>query len=272
MRGPFPPWLNQGEQIDGGAGARFDGLCVRCFTVEFDGHLANYKALLIEDVRRRQPTVDGIYYFDPDIVCVAPWNFFERWADCGVALCEDCTYPQMPLDHPLRRRWLDLLCNEKLELSHACSRYYNSGFVGLAVRFLSFAETWNRLLEAMARDGADLSRIKSGGRENPYQIPDQDALNLAAMATEHPLSTVGPDGMDFEKNTGYIMRHAADSPKPWRCRYLLRQLLTGAKPSPAHKGYWEHTAGPIRPFSTSRRLLARLDIAGALLVSRFYHR
>jgi hypothetical protein len=36
------------------------------------------------------------------------WSFFEEWVRYGLALVEDCTFPYLPSDHPLRYQWMEV--------------------------------------------------------------------------------------------------------------------------------------------------------------------
>src|SRR5262249_2072818 len=105
---------------------------------------------------------------------------------------------------------------------------------------------------------------------SPTVFRDQDMLNSALMATKFPISPVENSNMDFSPG-GYIMSHAVGRAKPWRRRYILDALL-GYPPSQAHKLYWRHVSKPIPVMSDRRRLAARLSVAVASAIGRFYGR
>lgn len=270
FRGPRPAWIGQGV-ARGEDVSSFDGVDVHLLPLDGDMHLAHRKPTVLREVLERSPGAAGVVYFDPDITCLASWAFFERWSERGVMLCEDCTFPRLPSDHPHRSAWREAIEAIGIERCRPSDSYYNSGFIGLPRSAADVAVVWECLIAASPQFGADLSTLKSGTRERPFQVPDQDTLNVAIMASDARLSTIGPDGMGFIDG-GYVMHHAVDSPKPWRSRYLLRQLRDGVKPSAAHKDFWRHTNSPIRLYGGMRRRLVRLDMAAALLVSRFYSR
>ena len=118
--------------------------------------------------------------------------------------------------------------------------------------------------------GVDLTAFMHVNRPHPFCSPDQDSLNIMAMAAEPHLSTIGPEGMDFIPG-GFTMSHAVGSPKPWRKNYLL-SALNGSGPSAADKAFWDNAAAPIEvfpPFVIRRR---RATIRLASLIGRFYHR
>jgi hypothetical protein len=84
-----------------------------------------------------------------------------------------------------------------------------------------------------------------------WQATDQDLLNIVAMTTDVPLTTLGPDGMDFVPG-GYVMSHAVNSPKPWGRSYL-KVALTGATARPSRQNVLGEHRTPHPPVS----LLAR---------------
>jgi hypothetical protein len=93
-----------------------------------------------------------------------------------------------------------------------------------------------------------------GSREMPFNMSDQDALNIAIMYTKSPLTTLGPQGMGFIFGASMMMYHAVGQ-KPWRGSFLLR-ALRGMPPSGAMK-FFLH-AGRIAdsrlfPFAVARQ-------------------
>jgi hypothetical protein len=73
---------------------------------------------------------DGIVYMDPDIVCEAPWSFYESWLCCGVALCEDVNSPVSP-NHPRRIAWRNYYGSYGIVLHSKSHSYVNGGFTGV---------------------------------------------------------------------------------------------------------------------------------------------
>lgn len=138
------------------------------------------------------------------------------------ALCED-GYPVMSHNHPRRLGWLEFaqqcgyVCQQKLE------RSYNGGFLGLRQSQKSLLLDWQKLTGALeSLSYLNLSDSHHNSRANslykyPYVGDDQVILNLTLMVTNHPLSTFGPEAMDFSQ-IGGIMSHAAGGSvvKPWR--------------------------------------------------------
>lgn len=103
----------------------------------------------------------------------------------------------------------------------------------------------------------------------PFYGIDQDALNMAAMYTELPLTTMGPEAMGFVPS-GFTMYHAVGE-KPWRGSLLLR-ALGGVPPSDATKFFFTQVLSPIRPYSPISLGVKRFTCWIAALIGRFYRR
>lgn len=214
---------------------------------------------------------DFAAYFDPDIVVIGQWGFFQSWIQHGVALVEDDTYPFMPADHPFRMEWRQAMEEHAVTVARWPSRYYNSGFVGvMRGRDELFVKAWKDTMEIVNGEVGS-SVFKPGSRASAYYGTDQDALNMAVMATPLALCTLGPDGMGF-RGGGFAMLHAIGSPKPWNKPYV-RHALRGEPPSLADKGFWNFaTVGPICPYSSVRLRVKRLELLLARGIGRFIRR
>ena len=75
---------------------------------------------------------------------------------------------------------------------------------------MEFLQCWQRLQELMTPEIGGLENTMCDDRTFLFHKTDQDALNVAAMASESPISPMGQDGMDFQQGGGgYVMSHAA---------------------------------------------------------------
>jgi len=156
------------------------------------------------------------------------------------------------------------------EVRRPLERYYNSGFVGVRREHSGFLDQWETATRQLEGAGVDPNAFKPGTRHDAFFGTDQDTLNMACMAGDEPLATLGPEGMGFNQALN-VMQHAIDRPKPWQKRYLTTLLRNGQGVSAAHKAFWEYADGPIRAFSPWQLRLRRLDMKCAILLSRFYH-
>lgn len=258
-RGPLPPWATPLK-----AGLEFFQCQVapdchlRFLPVSTERHLTNYKPeFMLRIWGDYSPEADMLFYFDPDIVIKCRWSFYEEWANHGVALCEDVNSP-MTASHPIRMAWCRFFEQRGLRLRPKTDLYLNAGFIGVARKYAGFLREWEQVQELISATADGLRKWNLHDRTFPFSKTDQDALNIALMASELPASLIGKEGMDFAPG-GYTMSHALGPLKPWRKRVIREVLLRGRRPSPADRNYWKYTEAPIRLYS--RRLVWRRRIA-----------
>lgn len=272
VRGPMPAWTR--PQAGGYHGVETtDGFAVRLIPLESSHHLTNVKPVMFKQLWADVcEDVPALFYFDPDIIVKRTWSYYVEWVRHGIALVEDVN-SAMPADHPTRRAWEEFMRQAGYASRRSLDRYYNGGFVGARHEHAAFFSQWADLLrQAEASGAAALSAFSQRRDEPPYiRFPDQDALNMTAMATELPLSTAGNAEMDFTPG-GTLMSHALGRPKPW-ARAYLRRAWAGIVPSNADKLFWHFAgAGPIHAFRPHvvRRQRRLLGFASAL--GRIYRR
>jgi hypothetical protein len=270
-RGPLPPWAAAAIEREGVREFTVaDGLKIHFVPVETNRHLTNFKPDFLADARARFfPTAENVFYFDPDILLKCPWSFFEGWAGCGVALCEDINSP-MPSTHPIRIQWQRYYAPHGLVTARALDIYVNGGFIGVSRENWAFVELWQRIQDLMAPAVADLAGWNYPGRDHIFQKTDQDALNIATMFSSQPVSIVGKEGMDLVPG-GFLMSHALGAPKPWAKDYL-REVFHGFSPTSADRHFWEHAGAPIPVFSKRKIAQNKFRLRLAAVLSRFYRR
>jgi hypothetical protein len=208
-----------------------------------------------------------IWFFDADIFFRCSWSFFEDWQRCGIALCQDILYQVLPENDPLRHKWVEIGTDLGLGKPRPLIQYFNSGLAGVPAEYISFLRLWQRLTEYAGTMGVDLKRLTSGTRDMPFHAHDQDAMNIAAMYTEHPLSPTGPEVMGFRPGRSNLYHSVG--PKPWRGSPLLR-ALAGVQPSAAAKFFLTQVSSPIRPYSALHLQAKKLECATASFIGRFY--
>lgn len=272
-RGALPPWLDQLKRANADADEYWIADQVRLVFVKLDTHLhfTNYKpdfmlSLLADQAR----SCDYLWYFDPDIFVQASWSFFANWQSYGIALCQEVVDNIFPADAPLRQQWMKLAAGIGFSDPRPVNHYYNGGLVGIPSAHAEFLEEWKRLIELAGSLGYDLRCLVHGNRELPFNISDQDALNIAIMYTKSPLSTLGPQGMGFILGASMMMYHAV-SQKPWRGSILLR-ALRGIPPSGAAKFFFALVDSPIRAYAPWRLRAKRTACSVAAFIGRFYSR
>jgi hypothetical protein len=271
-RGALPPWLDQLQPTNGAENEYLIAGKVRLvfLTPATAIHLTNFKPeFMLSLLAGPARACDYLWYFDPDIFLRVPWQFFAKWQRCGIALCEEIVDNSLPEDAPLRHEWIEIASTIGLRNPRALNRYYNGGMVGVAPAQAGFLEVWRRLIERAGAAGCDLTTFMPGDRQMPFHASDQDALNIAAMYSEFPLSTLGPQGMGFVP--GDVKMFHTVGQKPWRGSFLQR-ALAGVPPSNAMKFFLSQVSSPIRPYSSLGLRTRKLSCSISALVGRFYRR
>ncbi len=273
-RGDLPPWVDQLERVRGQELDKFqvtDQVGLVFLKLDTTVHLTNYKpGFMLRLLSGEAQGCKYLWYFDPDVFVLANWAFFEKWQTCGVALCQEIVDNIFPADAPLRQEWVRLATDAGFKAPKQVNHYYNAGMVGVPAEHRRFLEEWERLIRLAESLGYNMKVMARGGRDMPFNMRDQDALNVALMYTKAPLSTLGPQGMGFIYGASTVMYHAV-GPKPWRGSILLR-TLRGLPPSGANKFFFTQVSAPIRVYSPVGLWTKRLACSIAAFIGRFYHR
>ena len=277
-RGPLPEWAENALKNDklGWSNARTlivaDGLKVHFLPIETSFHLAHYKPEFMLKLFDG-PAKDSQFltYFDPDIVNLCKWEFYEQWMSYGVAMVHEIVSNDMPDTHPSRMQWKKVIQLLKMKQQREIHSYINAGFCGVSIKNIEFLQVWSRVVKiAIDEFKMDPAIFIANDRTTPFYCIDQDAFNSAAMCCESPISEMGPEAMDFMP-AGWTMSHAAGWPKPWNQNFIL-SALKGNPPSRPHKHFWNQTLSPINLFSRSMKALKKADIFIAVIIGRFYSR
>lgn len=250
-RGNLPPWAKLLKSKDGYHEFSIGRDCViRFVKLTTTKHLAYYKPDFMWDLLEKYcPEVDALCYFDPDIVNKFNWEFYQNWFRHGIALCGDSWF-RVPANHPRRLAWKEFALDNGFDCKRDLDFNYNSGFIGIPRSYKSILLLWKKLIEIGTAAGhSDIQDFTNrNGDAYPYLDTDQTYFNLALMLTSYPLSTVGPEGMDFLPG-GNIMSHAAaPKVKPWRKKIIVN-ALQGDGPNLTDKAYWQHSQAPIQIYS-----------------------
>ncbi|HWN94212.1 MAG TPA: hypothetical protein VNT99_04205, partial [Methylomirabilota bacterium] len=185
------------------------------------------------------------------------------------ALCEDVNH-YLPRNHPIRLGWKKYATACGLTIRQELDKFYNGGFFGVHRGHRDFLEQWKNLFECRAAAGIDLGKFELSSFESPYLVLDQDLMNLALMLVDHPISAVGPEGMDF-KPGGYVMSHSAGETKSWSKRFVW-EALNGRAPSRTDKEFLRYTQAPIRIYSGPQLAARRVGVMVGSAIGRFYRR
>src|SRR5450432_313132 len=275
-QGSLPFWaVNAKENLLLGKGIRSleitTGLNINFILLDTKYHLTNYKPnFMLQLLAGPAKGYEAMAYFDPDITIKCKWSFFETWISCGVALVHEITANDMPPSHPLRKEWEKVINMSQRKISRELYSYINAGFCGVSRQNLEFLQVWQEIFEI----GTKFFNLTSdqlthqNDRSYAFYAHDQDALNIAAMCSQSPISEMGPEGMDLVHG-GWVMSHAIGSPKPWKKNFIL-SMLKGSSPSLADRVYWVNVSGPIKCFSSIKTKFKKVNILFASFLGRFY--
>jgi hypothetical protein len=248
-KGNLPFWINQlssfkgndniyqlSEKID----LRFDELNV-------DMHLGYYKPYYLKRLAQEFPEAQGWFYFDPDIVVLAKWSFYEKWIKSGVALCQDSNYTLLYWNHPWRNQWRTDFSEFDKGIDKSLNWYINSGFIGVNFENFELINRWIEVNEKYKVLGYPIHFFDKGQGIYAYK-GDQDVLN-AAMTLSQDLrySIIGKEAMAFDYPAG-IMVHAVTGVKPWKINYI-KNAFSGNKPTVIDESFLHFCFGPIEVYT-----------------------
>jgi len=285
-RGILPKWCANAEDNNdlGWKGARTlnvaNGIEIHFLPLDTPYHFTNYKPdFLLQLLETVSKKADRIFYFDPDIVIMAPWPFFLEWVNYGLALCEDVN---SPLDeyHPRRAAWRNYFGEKNVSLQFKNPVYVNGGFIGVSTKNRDFLSIWKTVQELMAPavGGLNCAAINGGaevllaarGPFSPFGKTDQDALNASLEAWDGAVSFLGKEGMAF-KSGASAMAHALGQPKPWKKNFIA-SAFEGRIVTTPDKIFWLNINAPIKPYRDSYVKYKKACILITAFVGRFYRR
>jgi hypothetical protein len=270
-RGELPPWTVGAKKTDGFVEfSPAEGLVLRFISLATKVHLTNFKPdFMLSLLEKHCPQAQSLFYFDPDITVIGRWSFFKEWVKAGVALCADIN-PSMPENHPIRHAWKQFYLPHGITFRRELDLYFNGGFVGLRREHVEFLHCWRRLQELMTPEIGGLQNVNIRDRTYLFCKTDQDALNVAAMASESPVSPMGQDAMDLQHGGGgYVMSHAVGGVKPWRKKMLANIIASGSPPSAADKKFYAFARNPIPVFSKAGFFFRKIDLKLASAIGRY---
>jgi hypothetical protein len=243
-----------------------DRIDLRLVEVRTPRPLANYKPDFIETVwDLAGPEAASVTYMDCDLVLGCAWSLVRAWVQTGLAIVEDQPGRSVGPDHPLRQAWMSFMSSAGVPAVRTLSQYFNSGFIGIPAACRPVLKLWSALGQALegisglhdqskepywirgVRSAEQTSEVPEGVLDmmRPFLLEDQDALNMAIMASNVPLRPMGPDAMGFTADRTPIIPHAIGPSKPWSKAYLRKLIVDGEGPSFADDQWWCYSDQPI---------------------------
>jgi hypothetical protein len=206
---------------------------------------------------------NSVSYMDCDLILDREWAFVRAWISNSVAVVEDQPGRRVGALHPVRTAWAEFIsaCGE--EVLRIPDVYYNAGFVGVSNSEHRFIGTWQHislmLERTSVREGPELPFVRGYRDTGPAPelsdtartllgqvfLEDQDGLNMAIMATDVTLSSMGPDAMGFTAARTPVLAHAVGPDKPWTAPYVRRLVTRGVRVSVSDDMWWKYASAPI---------------------------
>jgi hypothetical protein len=274
------------DDLPGSVGER---LTLHIVELETSRPLTYYKPDFIEMVwQMAEPETASVTYMDCDLVLGCDWAFVHAWVATGLAIVGDLPGRLVGAQHPLRHAWRSLMASLGMPVVRDVDQYFNAGFVGVPRRCRSILPRWSALALALeglggVRDGAANPHFVVGTRTGdqgldvssdvralmrPYFLEDQDAFNMAIMASAIPISPMGPDAMGFTATRTPIVPHAIGPDKPWSKRYMRKLIIDGEGPSFADDVWWAYSDHPIAVAQGRRYGIKRWSWRTAKIMAR----
>lgn len=264
-RGALPPWVSQLKHVQDQDYSVAPDLAVSFVPINPAMHFGYYKPQFMLDTFAAHPAAQHVFYFDPDIVVNAEWEFFTSWVQSGIALCLDNTFAFLHRNHPWRTEWKALA---GVAPTYACQldHYVNSGFVGVRRSNTTVLERWVAITEKYRAQGGTITAfIKTGHRAVKT---DQDLLNAVMTVSEDlTYSVVGTEGMGFTY-PAYVMSHAVSDVKPWKKNFLKALLVQGHAPNIMDKDYMRCANQPVAAYSASSFRLKHWNMRFSSMLGR----
>lgn len=264
-KGGLPSWINQFTKIYDDTFCYNDIITIKFISLDSYMHFGYYKPQFLKDMLFQFPSIQKIYYFDPDIVINAPWSFLSSWVDSGITLCLDSSFPFIHHNHPWRKEWLEL--SNSVLINH-CDYYINSGFIGINRSDIILLDRWIDITFKYKNRGGNVTKFEKDAHR--AFKGDQDLLNAVMMVSpDLTFSIIGQEGMGFIQ-PAYLMSHAVDAVKPWNKNYLIYLFKYGSSPNMADKYYLNFSNSPIKVYNYYVFTMKRFNIKLASILGRIF--
>ncbi len=267
-KGELPPWLDGLPRLPDGR-FKIRGCILQFRKAQVRRHLGYHKPFAAWAEFEADPECEAVVYADPDVIFVAPWEFFTNWIGMGVALCLDLNFPYLSENHPWRKTWAGLLLRATGEKANASSQYANSGFFGVAREDRGFLFRWMTITETFEAEGGNTTSFNMAQRHHPI-VGDQDLMAVALMGGGEKVSMLGQEAMGFNWHN-FILVHQIAMPKPWQ-KIHTWEALKGSPPPPGTALYQKWENDPIAPYSAGRMFWKKIDYRVAQVLSRVWSR
>lgn len=238
--------------------------------INVDMHFGYFKPYYLKQMTETYPESKGWFYFDPDIIVIGKWSFYEDWIKSGVAICQDSNYSILYWNHPWRNIWRADFKSSDRGVDKTLNYYINSGFIGVNEQHFEIINRWIEVNEVYKALGYPIHFFNQRAALSAYK-GDQDVLNAAlTLSPDLTYSIIGKEAMAFDFPFA-IMAHAVDGKgiKPWKRNYL-KHALKGGKASVTDEVYLSHCEVPVRLYDSAELKKKRFLLKLSKVINRFW--
>lgn len=270
-KGKLPFWINQLKKIEENLYQVTDTVFVRFDVLDQTGmHFGYYKPYYLKTMAETYPKADGFFYFDPDIVVLGNWSFYENWIQSGVALCQDSNYTFLHYNHPWRNQWQQDFAQWNRGIDKTLNVYVNSGFIGVNSTHFEIINRWIEINEQYKNLGYPIDYFDQGNALSAYK-GDQDVLNATmTLSSDIAYSILGKEGMAFDFPHS-VMAHAVDGAgvKPWKREYI-KNALKGNKASVTDEAFLQFCSLPIEIYTQQEINKKKRQLKWSKVINRIW--
>ena len=270
-KGCLPFWINQLHLVENESNLYqvSEYIYIRFDELNVDMHFGYYKPYYMKKVYQEYTDANGYFYFDPDILILAKWTFFENWLNSGVALCQDICYDMMHYNHPWRNQWRKDFKQYDQGTSQFWNYYVNSGAIGVDSKTFKIIDSWIMFTETYKKNDLPITYFNQEDTLSPYK-GDQDVLNAVLTLNEDiPISVIGKEAMGFAYPISIMVHAIGGDEKPWKMNYL-KTAIKGKAAIVADNYFFDFYNGRIKLYSTFKLNRRKLALMTSKLINGFW--
>lgn len=233
-------------------------------------HFGYYKPYYLQQMEKIYPDANGWFYFDPDIVVLGKWSFFENWLKSGISLCQDSNYTLLHWNHPWRNCWRKDFAEYHRGVNENLNTYVNSGFIGVNKENFEIIDRWVIVNEKYKSLEYPIDYFDQSNALSAYK-GDQDVLNaVMTLSPDLKYSIIGKEGMAFDFPHA-VMAHAVDGAgiKPWKRQYIKNAIL-GNKASVTDEAFLNFCNSPIQIYSSIELKKKKILLIISKIINRLW--
>ena len=258
--GELPAWLKDRRSSHSQLRKLTGDFALIAHGLRSDVHLAHQKPDLMLAMLDARADLDRVMFFDADMVAICASVFSKVGLTGQSASFWTTEIPYLHEMHPWRKEWSRLI--EDLGWPIRSSSQYFQSALQNPREYKVFLDRWQRIIASIHQKyPGSRDRILMETRAHPYHIVDQDAMSVAVMATDVPLTVMGVEALG-NGQTSYLAQHPRLHFKPWNFQFIRRALSGWGPADPYELLFLRHCREVINMMSTKeqRRRILELRI------------